>query len=167
MEFYVLWAILLVLQNAAFTWVSRARNSGSDLYHGIAAVFSNGIWLVATFFTFDKVFYAAITDGFTLEVGGASLLYVACTVSGSVYIGNYIGNYIGKFPRRFVERGKRQVGHYDDKEQRIVQLEDQVRLVARILERQVSGGVDRTALIQRLDELRAGKATGTETEAEA
>lgn len=159
MEFYVLWAILLVLQNAAFTWVSRARNSGSDLYHGIAAVFSNGIWLVATFFTFDKVFYAAITDGFTLEVGGASLLYVACTVSGSVYT--------GKFLRRFVERGKRQVGHYDDKEQRIVQLEDQVRLVARILERQVSGGVDRTALIQRLDELRAGKATGTETEAEA
>lgn len=158
MEFYILWAVLLVLQNAAFTWVSRARNSGSDWYHAIAAVFSNGIWLVATFFTFDKVFYAAITDGFTFEVFGAAVLYVVCTVSGSVYM--------GKFLRRFVERGKRQVGHYDDNESRIVQLEDQVRLIARLLERQIGAGVDRTALMQRLDELRAGEAVGTETEVE-
>jgi hypothetical protein len=39
----ILWFLLLVLQNAAFTWVSRARNSGSIGYHAIAAVFSNGI----------------------------------------------------------------------------------------------------------------------------
>jgi putative flippase GtrA len=37
---------LVVLQNASFTLVSRARNSKSLLYHGIASVLSNGIWLL-------------------------------------------------------------------------------------------------------------------------
>jgi len=37
---------LVILQNAAFTLVSRARNSKSLLYHGIASVLSNGIWLL-------------------------------------------------------------------------------------------------------------------------
>lgn len=37
---------LVVLQNASFTWVSRARNSGSLKYHAVAAIFSNGIWLL-------------------------------------------------------------------------------------------------------------------------
>ena len=38
--------VLVILQNASFTLVSRARNSNSLLYHGVAAVFSNGIWLL-------------------------------------------------------------------------------------------------------------------------
>jgi uncharacterized membrane protein len=37
---------LAILQNASFTLVSRARNSKSLLYHGIASVLSNGIWLL-------------------------------------------------------------------------------------------------------------------------
>jgi hypothetical protein len=37
---------LVVLQNASFTLVSRARNSKSILYHGIASILSNGIWLL-------------------------------------------------------------------------------------------------------------------------
>lgn len=37
---------LVVLQNASFTLISRARNSKSILYHGIASVLSNGIWLL-------------------------------------------------------------------------------------------------------------------------
>ncbi len=37
---------LVILQNASFTLVSRARNSSSLLYHGIASVLSNGIWLL-------------------------------------------------------------------------------------------------------------------------
>ena len=37
---------LVVLQNASFTLVSRARNSNSILYHTIASVLSNGIWLL-------------------------------------------------------------------------------------------------------------------------
>lgn len=37
---------LVVLQNASFTLVSRARNSSSLLYHTLASILSNGIWLL-------------------------------------------------------------------------------------------------------------------------
>ena len=37
---------LVVLQNASFTLVSRARNSSSLIYHTIASVLSNGVWLL-------------------------------------------------------------------------------------------------------------------------
>lgn len=37
---------LVILQNASFTLVSRARNSNSLAYHTIASVLSNGIWLL-------------------------------------------------------------------------------------------------------------------------
>ena len=37
---------LTILQNASFTLVSRARNSDSITFHAIAAVLSNGIWLI-------------------------------------------------------------------------------------------------------------------------
>jgi hypothetical protein len=37
---------LVILQNASFTLLSRARNSNSLVYHSIASVLSNGIWLL-------------------------------------------------------------------------------------------------------------------------
>lgn len=37
---------LVVLQNASFTLVSRARNSNSLGYNAVASVLSNGIWLL-------------------------------------------------------------------------------------------------------------------------
>jgi putative flippase GtrA len=37
---------LVILQNASFTLVSRARNSKSLGYHAIASILSNGIWLL-------------------------------------------------------------------------------------------------------------------------
>lgn len=37
---------LVILQNASFTLVSRARNSNSIFYHTIASVLSNGICLL-------------------------------------------------------------------------------------------------------------------------
>lgn len=37
---------LVIIQNASFTLVSRARNSDNLWYHGIASVVSNGIWLL-------------------------------------------------------------------------------------------------------------------------
>lgn len=38
--------LLVVAQNASFTLVSRARNSSSLLYHLLASIGSNGIWLL-------------------------------------------------------------------------------------------------------------------------
>ncbi len=102
--YYVLWAGLLVLQNAAFTWVSRARNSGSDWYHATAAVFSNGIWFAAMFITFDMYEEIAASGDvrLALVIGG---VYIVATVIGSVFM--------GKFLRRYVEKGSRRVGHYE------------------------------------------------------
>lgn len=37
---------LVILQNASFTLVSRARNSNSLAYHAVASVASNGVWLL-------------------------------------------------------------------------------------------------------------------------
>ena len=37
---------LVILQNASFTLVSRARNSDSITYHTLASILSNGIWLL-------------------------------------------------------------------------------------------------------------------------
>jgi len=37
---------LVILQNASFTLVSRARNNNSLKYHTIVSILSNGIWLL-------------------------------------------------------------------------------------------------------------------------
>ena len=37
---WVAWSLLLLIQNASFTLVSRARNSGSLGYHAVAAACS-------------------------------------------------------------------------------------------------------------------------------
>jgi hypothetical protein len=46
---YAAWAVFLLLQNASFTFVSRARNSGSYALHAVAAVASNGVWIASQF----------------------------------------------------------------------------------------------------------------------
>ena len=38
--------VLTMLQNASFTLVSRARNSDSMMFHAIASILSNGMWLL-------------------------------------------------------------------------------------------------------------------------
>ncbi len=105
-----LWALLLVVQNASFTWVSRARNSGSDWYHAFAAVFSNGVWFAAFFFTFEGITQIRDSGNLTLAVV-LGLIYVVATVTGSVSAGMFL--------RTYVERGKRKVGHYEEPTQEV------------------------------------------------
>jgi hypothetical protein len=40
------WGLLLLVQNISFTFVSRARNSASLGRHVVAAIFSNGIYMM-------------------------------------------------------------------------------------------------------------------------
>lgn len=50
--------LLVVLQNASFTLVSRARNSSSLLYHALASIVSNSIWLLVirqVVLNFDRI----------------------------------------------------------------------------------------------------------------
>ena len=99
MSLVVTWFLMLVLQNAAFTWVSRARNSGSYLYHGIAAVFSNGLFFAMQFILINAMVSPDMTKEDLLLMG---LIYVTGTVTGSVLM-HWISI-------RFLEKGKRKVG---------------------------------------------------------
>lgn len=70
---------LVFLQNASFTLVSRARNSSSILYHAIASVLSNGIWLLVireVVLNFDKI-HLMITYVIAAVVGSISMHYIA------------------------------------------------------------------------------------------
>ncbi len=73
---WILFGLLLVLQNASFTFVSRARNSGSLLLHAVAAIGSNGIYI----FVIQKVIeFQNNNAGWRLTV-----TYIIGTVIGSL-----------------------------------------------------------------------------------
>ncbi len=83
--------VTVVLQNASFTLVSRARNSSSIGYHAIAAVGSNGIWLL--------VIRQVVMHLDSVEL---MLTYLVASVSGSVLMHH--------LSMKYIERGKRRVG---------------------------------------------------------
>lgn len=95
----VAWFFLLVIQTAAFTWVSRARNSESISYHAIASVFSNGIWFATNIILIGMVTYAGRT---TAQLVGLGIIYVIATVTGAVLM-HYVS-------LRWLESGSRRVG---------------------------------------------------------
>lgn len=95
----VLWFLLLVVQNAAFTWVSRARNGGSYGYHAVAAVFSNGIWFASQLLLIGMVAKPGMPIAEILTLGA---VYIAGTTCGSVLMHWVAVNWL--------ERGKRKVG---------------------------------------------------------
>lgn len=81
---WALWAALLIAQNFAFTFVSRARNSASLKRHVIAAVFSNGIWFASQFIIVSKfvdMLKGNLGLGMALATG---LFYTLFTITGSV-----------------------------------------------------------------------------------
>lgn len=94
-----LWFFLLMVQNAAFTWVSRARNSGSYAYHAVAAVFSNGVFFVSQFFMIGMVAKPGMPLSEAMTLGA---IYIAGTVIGSVAMHYASINWL--------ESGKRRVG---------------------------------------------------------
>lgn len=81
---------LTILQNASFTLVSRARNSSSLLYHGLASVASNGVYLL-------------VIRHVVLNLDNVTLMitYVVGAVTGSVLM-HYIA-------MKYFEKGKRKV----------------------------------------------------------
>jgi hypothetical protein len=94
-------AALLLLQNASFTFVSRARNSGSYTLHAIAAVASNGVWMVGQFVSLG-IIIEVIKAGGAWDKSVVVAFYTAFTVSGSVFM--------HWFGVNFIEKGKRKVG---------------------------------------------------------
>lgn len=100
---WIIWAILLIVQNASFTLVSRARNSSSILYHATASLFSNGIWFLSQFIVIDKVVGLIKNPNTGLAILTA-LFYVIFTMVGSITM-HYIS-------MQYLEKGKRKIGAY-------------------------------------------------------
>lgn len=88
MKEIVILFLTVLLQNASFTLVSRARNSASLKFHALSATLSNGIWLL--------VIRQVVTN---LDSEIMMLTYLVASVVGSV-----IMHYVSM---RFFEKGKR------------------------------------------------------------
>jgi len=71
---------LTIIQNAAFTWVSRSRNSADVAHHAVAALCSNSIWFVVTVLLWEQL-WSSFESGSGLLLLG--VVYVAGTVIGS------------------------------------------------------------------------------------
>lgn len=81
--FWLCWAVMLVWQNYAFTFVSRARNSGSLSLHMKAAAQSNGVWFIQSLFVYSA-FLKIITGEYGLfKAFVAGVFYMLFTMSGS------------------------------------------------------------------------------------
>ncbi|MCC6425674.1 MAG: hypothetical protein IT435_02515 [Phycisphaerales bacterium] len=76
-----LWPVALLgfIQNVAFTFVSRGRNSGSLGYHLVASIFSNGIYAALLFISIDQVSQAKSMPVPFL------IVYTLATMSGSIF----------------------------------------------------------------------------------
>jgi hypothetical protein len=76
-------AVIAFIQNMAFTWVSRSRNSGDPNYHRYAAICSNGIWFVTQLLIINQV-WPALTNGEWWRLLATGAVYVIATTEGSV-----------------------------------------------------------------------------------
>lgn len=76
-------AVVAFVQNMAFTWVSRSRNSGDPGYHRYAALSSNSIWFITTLVIWNQLF-EAMTHGELWKIALAFVVYVIATTEGSV-----------------------------------------------------------------------------------
>lgn len=83
---------LVVAQNASFTLVSRARNSKSLLYHLIASIGSNGIWLL-------------VFRNMVVSINDTTLMwtYLVASVLGSIGM-HYIAMKFFEKPKKPVEQ---------------------------------------------------------------
>ena len=80
----LLLVIFLAIQNISFTYVSRARNSGSLWRHVKAAIFSNGIWFVSQSILLGPMLeYLQGKHGHVWQAI-IGLIYTASTVGGGI-----------------------------------------------------------------------------------
>ncbi len=98
------WAILVVLQKAANTWVGRARASGSIKWNAVAQAASSVLWIVNQLVIIGSVFEAMRSGDWEL-VGFVALIYVTASVAGSVF---------SHWILLRIEKDSMRVGYYED-----------------------------------------------------
>ena len=104
-QLWALWAFVLILQNFSFTFVSRARNSGSLKKHLVAGIFSNGIWFASQIFAFSAIF-SILTGKYGIgKAMAAGAFYTAFTLTGSLLAHQFALK---------TEKGKTRVGAHKD-----------------------------------------------------
>lgn len=88
---YIFWLVVLAvasfLQNMAFTWTSRSRNSGDPNYHRYAAWCSNGVWFVCHILVWKNVWEAFQTSDepwWWAKLIPVAVVYIIATTEGSV-----------------------------------------------------------------------------------
>lgn len=93
-------AIVGFIQNMAFTFSSRSRNSGDPIHHMKAASLSNGIWFICHILIWKQI-WDVLNNGDIWKLGIVGIVYIMATTMGSVY----------QMKRMLkTEKGKRQVG---------------------------------------------------------
>ncbi len=98
---WMFWWLVLFVQGGAFTWVSRARNSGSVGYASMAGVFSHGLWFAAQVFLVVNIVERA-TAGDLVGTGLIGLFYITAMVAGQ--------SVMMVVSMRWLEKGRRRVG---------------------------------------------------------
>lgn len=100
MKILILLFFTSVIQNAAFTAVSRSRNSGDVRHHAKWAVASNGLWFLNQVLIVGAI-WSAIETAQWQFILAAGVVYVAATTIGSVWMMHRMLK---------TESGKRRVG---------------------------------------------------------
>ena len=81
---WAFWAHILLLQNWAFTFVSRARNSASLSRHLRAGFLSNFVWWVSQVIIFKKLWHYIQGKNGSLVAVAVGLYYTLFTLTGSL-----------------------------------------------------------------------------------
>lgn len=107
----IVFAFVSFIQNMAFTWTSRSRNSGDPSYHRYASYASNGIWFVCQMFIVSAM-WKPLLEGDLLMVAIGGIIYVISTAEGSVFMMKLL---LGKInvpylTKLFIEKDKKKVG---------------------------------------------------------
>lgn len=79
---WIVWGLILLLQNAAFVANSRARNGKSLSYHAITNLASNGIWIISQFFAVNMISIALNTSNWWLALGIFSFYVIMNLIGG-------------------------------------------------------------------------------------
>jgi hypothetical protein len=77
------WLVIAGIQNIAFTFSSRARNSGSIMRHAFAALASNFTYALSFALTFKEAEYLTGKHGFLTAIL-ACFLYATASVTGGI-----------------------------------------------------------------------------------
>jgi hypothetical protein len=82
---WLMWPLVLLAQNFAFTFVSRARSSASLLRHAKASLMSNGIWIVSQGILLGPMIEYITGKHGVGKMVFAELMYTTSTMAGSLY----------------------------------------------------------------------------------